>query len=249
MKTKILSDPNHPAAGAPNRMRPPAHENKNDQQLLDLNMQLRNLMAHMQTMREKELAIITQDIMEHLLQQLSTLNMDIAWIGIRAAENLAVVNKLQEMRSKVMDSIHAIRKKMMELRPAILDDFGLEAAIEWEVREFEKNSGIQCIFKSKLSGRKLSRETDIAIFRILKEMLENIRRHANATIAEVRLESTKKKLTLRVTDNGVGISDEQKNSTSSLGLLDMKERVARLGGAFTIARLEQGTLVQVNIPL
>jgi signal transduction histidine kinase len=130
-----------------------------------------------------------------------------------------------------------------------LDDLGLEAAIEWHAKAFEKLTEIKCELKCGELSEDYSDEVKTAVFRIFQESTTNIIRHAKASEVKARLFEEENKIILEVKDNGVGISDERKKNVTSLGLLGMKERVGILDGTFLIRKLPtQGTLVRIEIP-
>jgi signal transduction histidine kinase len=137
-----------------------------------------------------------------------------------------------------------------ELRPGILDDFGLLAAIEWQAQEFEKRSGIECVLTAETDHIDLEGDRATAVFRIFQETLTNVARHAQATRVDVRLTEMAGCLLLQVHDNGRGISAHEADGRGSLGLLGMRERVHLLAGVLEIqGEAGRGTRVLVKIPL
>ena len=132
----------------------------------------------------------------------------------------------------------------------MLDDLGLEAAIEWQIHDFQKRTGIKCEFASNLSDIALSQERATAVFRIFQETLTNIARHANASRVKIKLEASHGKLLLEVQDNGKGMTARDLSGAKSLGLLGMRERATMLDGEVTIVgRRGKGTTVGLRIPL
>jgi signal transduction histidine kinase len=152
--------------------------------------------------------------------------------------------------SKLIDTtVQSVRRISSELRPGILDDFGLSAAMEWQSKEFKDRTGIQCDFISEPENIVLDPDRSVAIFRIFQETLTNIVRHANATVVDVRLEETDVKVGLMVRDNGKGISENELLDSRSFGVIGMNERVNDLGGELRIHGLpDKGTTVSVRIP-
>jgi signal transduction histidine kinase len=147
-------------------------------------------------------------------------------------------------------TVQTIRRIATDLRPGILDDFGLMAAIEWQLQEFQTRAGIECRLSSKVGHLNLDPETSTALFRVFQETLTNVARHANATQVEVLLEEQPNALLLQVRDNGRGISERETFGTKSLGLLGIRERVRLLSGELSIqGNPGKGTTVQVRIPL
>jgi len=132
----------------------------------------------------------------------------------------------------------------------VLDELGLEAAIEWQIREFEKRTGIKCQFKPGSRHLNLDPERATAVFRIFQETLTNIIRHAQATQVNIHLSEEADKLILEVQDNGRGLTGRERSGTRSLGLLGMRERATMLDGEINIiGRQGKGTTVGVRIPL
>jgi signal transduction histidine kinase len=154
------------------------------------------------------------------------------------------------MISLTENTIHTVRRIATQLRPALLDDLGLEAAAEWQVKDFASRTGIVCDFKSTLGEHELAPATATAGFRILQEALTNVARHAGATRLRVRLDRRGEELRLEVRDNGQGIEPQKLANVRSLGLLGMHERALGLGGSVEIAPTKtKGTRVTARIPL
>ncbi|MDB5226723.1 MAG: domain S-box protein [Bacteroidota bacterium] len=226
---------------------------KAETELLALNEQFRNLSAHLQTVREEERTNIAREVHDELGQQLTSLKMDIASLKIKYEKELPDIgSKTGSMIEMVNEAISTVRKIVIALRPGILDDLGLEAAIEWQAKDFEQRTGIPCVFTTSIdSDRKdFSPQVNITVFRIFQESLTNVMRHANATQVIATLEENNSTLMMEITDNGVGISDERKNNKTSFGLLGMKERAAMLHGELKVFKMPvQGTKVNLKIPL
>jgi len=154
------------------------------------------------------------------------------------------------MSAHIDATIQTVRRIATELRPGILDDLGLVAAIEWQAQEFQKRTGIECVVSSDLKDTILDQDLNTAFFRIFQETLTNIIRHAQATRVEVHLQQEESTLILEVKDNGRGISEAELNDTRSIGVLGMRERAALLQGELQISGAPgQGTNVTVRIPL
>lgn len=136
------------------------------------------------------------------------------------------------------------------LRPAILDDLGLEAAIEWQAQEFQAWNGCRCRIDLQIGSLAVDRERDTAVFRILQEALTNVARHAHATSVDVACRIERGQLCLDVVDDGLGIPPGGLGSPRSLGLLGMRERARAIGGRIQIDRgLAGGTAVRLRVPL
>jgi len=227
-------------------------EQKNaETELSELNAQLRNLSDHLQIVREEERTNIAREVHDELGQQMTSLKMDITWLqDMLTNTHPQVTIKLKAMLEMTNEAIRTIRRIVIELRPGILDDLGLEAALEWQAKEFENRNGLICVFNSSVQVETYSQVIDTIVFRIFQESLTNIIRHAHATHVVANLYEKDKSLLLEVMDNGIGISDERKNNKVSFGLMGMKERAAIIKGSFNIEKMnEQGTVVTLKIPL
>ena len=231
-------------------------ERKQAQQELERSRQeLRELAAHVQTAREQERAEVAREIHDELGQVLTGLEMDLAWLHTRLAENdegsrHALLDKLDAMSSLVDTTIESVQRIAAELRPGVLDDFGLLAAIEWQAQEFEKRAGIPCTLLLAIEDIHLEDAASTALFRIVQEALTNVARHAEATTVAISLKQEGDTLHLKVKDNGKGIAEDAMTGSASLGILGMRERARFLGGEVSITGLaKKGTTVEVTVPL
>jgi len=148
-------------------------------------------------------------------------------------------------------TIQSVKKISMELRPVILDDLGLSAAIEWYTEEFRKRTGIQCKVKV-LPDENIIVEKSLAtaLFRMLQEALTNVARHANATIVNIDLQVEADRLIMEIQDNGKGIRESKISSPKAFGILGMRERVRSLGGTILIqGHPGRGTRIKVMVPM
>ena len=218
--------------------------------------QSRALTARLQNLREEERTHIAREIHDQLGQMLTGLKMDLAWLKNRLAEGslgtspALLVNKTQDMTDLIDTTIQAVRRLATELRPGILDQLGLAAAIEWQAEDFEKRSGIRCSTHSTLEEVHLDPQRATAAFRILQESLTNVVRHSKASMVTVLLSQDAEDLVLEIDDNGQGIQEVELTARHTLGLLGMRERAAMFGGEVQIAGVPgKGTTVTARIPL
>jgi PAS domain S-box-containing protein len=217
--------------------------------------QLRALSSHLQSIREEERTRIAREVHDVLGQALTALKIDLYGVqrGLSretdlGAEHLA--EKMKSMSSLIDSTIQTVRRIATELRPGILDDLGLVAAVEWQANDFQVRTGIDCEVTSHVDYLDLDRERSTATFRILQETLTNVARHAAASRVEITLTSDDERLVLEIKDNGKGITDSDVADSRSLGLLGMRERAQLLGGDLSISGTPgHGTLVTVTIPL
>ena len=154
------------------------------------------------------------------------------------------------MSQTLDETVHTVRRISAELRPGVLDDLGLAAAIEWQARDFQARSGVSCVIRVLEEDLRLSRDQSTALFRIFQESLTNVARHAQATKVWVNLSQEEDAVVLEVEDDGVGFSPKRIGERRSLGLLGMRERVAAFGGEIEFAAMPgQGTAVVVRMPV
>lgn len=214
--------------------------------------QLHALTAHLQQVREEERTRIAREIHDELGQALTGIKMEISWCKNRLSrhdENQArefMLGKTDVMSQLIDDTIRTVRRIASELRPGVLDELGLEAAIDWLARDFQNRSGIECEVRTE--EVRLDRDRSTAMFRVCQEALTNVARHAGATKVSIRLERDEEELVLRVRDNGRGIRPREKGQSNSLGLLGMRERVSLAGGELSIEGSPgQGTSVVMRL--
>lgn len=218
--------------------------------------QLRLLAAHLQSAREEERITIAREIHDEIGTLMTAIKMDLAFLNkeITSANPPKSRETLREeinaTTKLVDDAIRTVHQVALELRPAVLDHLGLHSALEWQVREFQARTKIECEFASDLDLLTLDAERSTAVFRILQEALTNVARHAHATRVQVSLQEQDHQFTMVVQDNGQGISNQQILGTGRFGLLGMSERAHIFGGDVAIHGTPgQGTTVTVRIPV
>jgi len=212
--------------------------------------QLRDLAGYLQDAREEERAEIAREIHDEFGQALSALNMDLSWLSKRLpADQPHLAEKTSAMSDLIDSAIQTVRRVATELRPGLLDDLGLAAAMEWQAEEFAERTGIGCDLYLGDEEIVLDRDLATAIFRIFQETLTNVARHAQATEVRVELEDKPGELVLIIRDNGKGITESQVSHPRSLGLMGMRERARSWGGEVAFQGVPgQGTTVTVRIP-
>jgi signal transduction histidine kinase len=161
-----------------------------------------------------------------------------------------MLNKTKSMNALIEQTLQTVHRVSAELRPGLLDDFGLTAAIEWQAEEFQERTGIKATLHLPEHAIDLSKDQSTALFRILQEALTNVIRHANASAIGVTLQETGGRLSLTVTDNGRGITAAESSHPQSFGLIGMQERVYPWKGEVRVQGIPgRGTTVTVTIPL
>ncbi|MET0753540.1 MAG: MEDS domain-containing protein, partial [Pyrinomonadaceae bacterium] len=223
-----------------------------EEQLKSSNEKLRALAARVQAVREEQSIMIAREIHDELGSALTGLKMDISWSNkhLPAEGGEPLRQKFAEMSQLIDETIQKVRNISTELRPSILDDLGLAAAIEWQCREFQRRTEIKCRITSLYEDAELGPEKATAVFRIYQEILTNAARHSRATLVETSMEKNGENLILKVSDDGVGIKGNDISDSKSLGILGIFERAAVFGGNVKIDGTEgKGTTVTVSIPL
>ncbi|GCC50474.1 PAS domain S-box protein [Chryseotalea sanaruensis] len=222
-----------------------------EKELLVYTEEIKRLTAHLEQIREDERTRIAREVHDELGQQLTGLKMDASWLSKRIdKEHTSIHEKLSGMTSLMDHTIKTIRRISTDLRPGILDDLGLVAALEWQSTEFEKQYGIVCVFKSEVGDLQTERHLATTVFRIYQEALTNIARHAQATEVESIFQKNATHLILTVKDNGQGFNYKEVKSKGTLGLIGMRERAIMVGAELSIkSKNETGTIVKLQIPL
>jgi signal transduction histidine kinase len=213
--------------------------------------QLRNLAAYQQEVREQEKIRIAREVHDQLGQSLTIMSMDLTWIKKHLSNRSSKIDeKISGMFNVIEDALERLHTVTAELRPVILDDFGLAAAIEWQVEEYSKRIGIECRMEPTGFEPDLPKGQATAIFRIFQEILTNIMRHAQAKEVVVKMEAGNGDLILQVRDDGRGITESEVNDPKAFGLLGIRERLYPFGGQVTFdGRPGLGTLVTVRLPI
>jgi PAS domain S-box-containing protein len=212
---------------------------------------LRELATHLQSIREEERTMIAQEIHDELGQVLTALKIQVSLLANKLRSDQEPIKQKLNSLSKMIDSsVESVQKISSKLRPGILDELGLIAAIEWQAEEFEKLTNVKCSLVIPKEELNLGKDKSTAIFRILQEALTNIARHSEATRAQISLLNYQSNIFLEIQDNGKGISQEQIKDFKSLGIHGMEERAMVFGGQVYIEGIAgKGTIVKVEIPI
>jgi signal transduction histidine kinase len=225
-------------------------EKKKAEELLKHSLEdIRRLASHSEKIREEERIAIAREIHDELGQQLTVLKMDVSWLN----KNLSFTNDTQMLRMRdllqtIDNTIKSVRRISSELRPSVLDDLGLIAALEWLLKDFEKRSGIKTKFSSDINELNIDLNTKTALFRVFQETITNVARHAQASEVIASLKIENEKLLITVKDNGKGFVINTIGDKKTLGILGIKERIGLINGEFKIDSTPgEGTTIEIKV--
>jgi PAS domain S-box-containing protein len=215
-----------------------------------LNEELRSLSSHLQSIQENERTAIAREIHDELGQQLTALKMEVGWLNRKLPDDIVLKEKVKEILSLISEILKTVKRIAFELRPNILDELGLMAALKWQGQELEKRTGIKFKFHKDMNDFNPDRNISTIIFRVCQEALTNVARHAHASRIETTLEKGNGYIRLIIKDNGKGFDVNAVRNKNSLGLIGMKERALMLRGELTIESKEtKGTTITLKAPL
>jgi PAS domain S-box-containing protein len=223
---------------------------KTEEKLIKATRDLRELTYHLQDVREDERAKIAQDLHDDFGQRLTALKIEASSLRLKIDKpSEAIEKKLDDILDQIDGTIESARRISSGMRPSILDNLGIAAAIEWQVNEFTKSTGIISTISITSGITKIDNRISTTLFRILQEALTNIAKHSKATQIEVSLKTNTEWLYLNIQDNGSGITRRRINNPKSFGLKGMKERAISSGGILKISCIKgKGTHVLLKIP-
>ena len=211
--------------------------------------QLAELSAHVESVKEQERTRIAREIHDDLGGNLTAIKMSLALLARRLPPDPQLHDKTAYLDSLVDRTIESVHRISGDLRPSILD-FGLVAAIEWQAKEFERQTGLPCSVESNRKDIRLHPDQATALFRIVQEALTNISKHAQATQASVALVRGTRNVRLEITDDGIGIANADRLKPKSFGIRGMVERASALGGTLSVASgPDGGSVVSVRVPI
>ena len=197
--------------------------------------ELRKLSNHLELAQEEERTRIAREIHDELGSKLTALKMDLSWLTKKLTEQSpAYQHKTTTMQQHIDDAIHTVQKIATDLRPSILDHLGLTAAIEWQIENFRQQTGLECHLNIPDQAIDIDEQRATAIFRIIQESLTNISRHAHANQVNLDIRFIDNKLSLSITDNGIGMTTLQMNNPEKFGIQGMHERARHFGGELSI---------------
>lgn len=221
---------------------------KAEEEMREMNLQLKELSRHLQSVREEERRYLAREVHDELGQLASAVKMDVDWVFLKAEDREDKFRSRIAQASATCDlMISTIRKIASDLRPGMLDELGLNASLEWKCSRFAQMNGIACDFYSNVDESQLDPFEKTELFRICQESLTNVLRHAKASKVTITLTDKGDAVRLLIVDDGCGFDTSVK--THHLGLLGMKERAISINGEFIItSQPGLGTVINVTLP-
>jgi len=229
-----------------------------EEQIQQAYQQLRELTAQLEASQEAERKRIARELHDEFGGQITALRVDLTWLsrksgtqgnGVSAEE---VAQRLKSMTELVDTLARSTRRIAGALRPSILDDLGLVAALRWQTRDFQERTGLECtlLLGPDVAQMQVQDSQATALFRIAQELLTNVTRHANAQRVQIGLQEEHGALVMTIDDDGRGIMEEDMSKPTSFGLRGIRERVALIGGELTMKGVpHRGTTVGVRVPI
>ncbi len=223
---------------------------KAEEEIRNTAKRLRELTAHLQTIREEERKRIGREIHDELGQQLTAIKMDVTWIDKKTPEDAVIFKeKLKSVILLLDESNQSVRRILSELRPSILDDYGLLDALNWHGKSFTDNTGIPLEIISSKEDFKLPEPVATCIFRIFQESLTNVSRYAQAKKVMTTLNINTHSIEVSIEDDGIGFDKKALKNRRAFGIIGMKERVNSLGGKFELVSAKgKGTKIEISLP-
>jgi PAS domain S-box-containing protein len=221
-----------------------------EEELQSSRQELRALAARIEEARESERTGIARELHDQVGQALTAIKLDLGRLASSDGKTASQQALIEGMAKLVDQTADDVRRISSDLRPGMLDDFGLVSAMEWQLASFQEHSGIRCNLAGDVDESLLDRARSTALFRVFQELLTNVSRHSSATEVEVAIALRGGELTLTVADDGRGIPAEHIGARTSLGIIGMQERLLPFGGALSFAAREpNGTAARVTMPL
>jgi signal transduction histidine kinase len=216
--------------------------------LVDSHQRLRRLAEHSEQIKEHERKRIAREIHDDLGQSLLALRIDTEMLATRTRSRHPLLHERANASLRQIDTtIKSVRQIINDLRPTVLD-LGLTAAVEWQVADFQRRTGIACELIDTNPELRIEDRCATALFRILQESLSNIARHAQASQVTIRLQLQETQVSMSVSDNGIGIQRDKHQNARSFGLVGIEERITILGGSFAIDSTPgKGTTIRVTV--
>ncbi|WP_022982849.1 histidine kinase [Ideonella sp. B508-1] len=220
-----------------------------DRELAESRQRVSELAQHLQTSVEMERAAIAREIHDDVGGSLSAVKFDLAWMARQPGISPELRQRIDSAMETVTHALEASQRIMHNLRPAILEQ-GLVAALQWVANRFERRTGVACVFRTNLDNQvSLPAGVPLVAYRAAQEALTNINKHAQATRVSIDLSLAAGVLSLEVSDNGRGLTDEDLAKARSFGIRGLHERASTVGGWVDLSSSRAGTTLILSIPL
>jgi signal transduction histidine kinase len=222
-----------------------------EQEVEERTRELVELSTHLQSVAEREKASLARELHDELGGLLVGARMEISWVEQHLAENDPdIKQRLNRVGQSLAAGVDLKRRIIEELRPTLLDNVGLFAALRWLLKETCANAGLTCIESYPDEEPRFKSEASIALFRIAQEAFSNILKHSAAKTVDISLDIDDETLLMRIADDGTGIPAGRFNAIGSHGLASMRHRVRALGGRLDVrSQASGGTMLIVQIPV
>lgn len=226
-----------------------AHETRLEKLVESRTLEVRELIGHLQTMREEEKRAIARELHDDLGSSLTALNMHLAILFQQIPNDCGTTERIVQIKA-LLQSITATKRRIQSgLRPDKLDIFGIKTAISDQAQEFETYTGVTCSVSLPDEDIQYSSQVEISLFRMVQETLNNIAKHAKASHVDIILDDNEDEISLTIRDNGIGISSQTMPYSSTHGLRGMRERAVYLGGSIAIESAPgAGTRIKIKLP-
>ena len=245
----LLKDERGEVKGIVSVVRDITERKQAEDKVTKMNEQLRQLYSKQQQVLENERKAISREIHDELGQLLSALMINLDWTSDNIDDKAGAVERINEMTGIVAQTIQKVQRISSSLRPDLLDNLGLIPAMEYHIQEFEKRTGIKCLFKS-VGFEYADDNINIVLYRILQESLTNVMRHAESKNVFINICQADDLLTLEVIDDGIGFNLKKLDSRESLGFIGIRERLKPYNGKLEISSVkDKGTKLSVSIPI
>ena len=224
---------------------------KAEQELELSRKQLQNFTEHLEHVLEEERKRISRELHDELGQLLTILKFDISWLRLERIKNDSeTIAKIDGMLESVNEALASVKRIAKEIRPPQLDALGLVGAIQWDIDQTEKKTGLKGTVSVEPVDFEIKGQISTVLYRVFREALTNILRHAQAEQIFIRLSQRLDSVILTIRDNGRGITKKELKGTTSLGLVGIRERIRMVGGTLTIeGKTGSGTLLSIEVPL
>ena len=249
ISSKVMFDKKGSPIGIEGTLHDITERIENETKLKESSEKIKLLSAHIRHNYEEERARFSREIHDEIGQEFEAIKMEMAQLR-NAITVMPIRERITKVISNMDDSITKVRRIAMELRPGILDDIGLIAAVEWQGQEFERRTGIKFIFSSSINEFAPDTTLSNNLYRVFQEALSNVEKHSAASAVEVKIKLTNGKLIFEIKDNGKGFDVQKARSKATVGLLGIFERISLINGYLSINSKENaGTEIQLSIPI